>query len=52
MLKIYIFLNPRWRPRWRTCYEATVAIATVRNENLIVVMESNELTQSCLNAKA
>ena len=38
--KINFLKNPRWRPRWRTCCETTVAIATVLNENLIVVMES------------
>ena len=29
--KIKFLKNPRWRPIWRTCYETTVAIATVLN---------------------
>ena len=32
--------------------ETTVAMATVLNYNLIFVMESKELIQSCLHAKA
>ena len=39
--KIKFLKNPRWRPRWRTCCETTVAIATVLNLNIIVDMESN-----------
>ena len=29
--KINFLKNPRWRPRWRTCCEMTVAIAAVLN---------------------
>ena len=29
--KIKFLKNPRWRPKWRTCCETTVAIATVLN---------------------
>ena len=29
--KIRLLKNPRRRPKWRTCYKRTVAIATVLN---------------------
>ena len=38
--------------RWRTCWETAVAIATVFNWNLIVVMKSNMLSKTCLHAQA
>ena len=41
LLKIQFLKYARWWPRWWTCCEKTVAIATVLNLNLIVVMKSN-----------
>ena len=29
--KIKFLKNPRWRPRWPTCFETNVAMATVLN---------------------
>ena len=50
--KIKFLKNPRWRPKWQACCENGVAMATVFNQNLIFVMESKELIQSYLHAKA
>ena len=47
-----IFERTRWRPRWRTFCETTVAIATVLYQNLTVVMESNNSLPKALHAKA
>ena len=47
-----IFEKNKMGPKWRTCCETTVAMATVLNKNLIFVMESKELIHSCLRAKA